>query len=168
MHGAGVGHLDLKPSNVILRDPDGLAGPQAPGAPVLVDFGLAGRHIRPGCATGEYGAPEIWGGLGDPTKFAPMAADVYAFGALAYEVLTRRTLFEAPTEMALITAHIGHDGRPPGVAELAKTPATSPVAELVYNCLRRDPKERESVPIVRKRLRDLRRRLGSAPWPLSA
>ena len=50
----GVGHLDLKPSNVVLRRDE-----QA----VLVDFGLAGRHIRPGCATGAYGAPEVWGAL---------------------------------------------------------------------------------------------------------
>ena len=50
MHSVNVGHLDLKPSNVILRDGT---------TPVLVDFGLAGRNIRPGCATGSYGAPEV-------------------------------------------------------------------------------------------------------------
>ena len=168
MHGVGVGHLDVKPSNVILRDPDGLAGPELPGAPVLVDFGLAGRHIRPGCATGEYGAPEIWGGLGDPTKFEPMPADVYAFGAVAYEVLTRRTLFEAPSEMGLITAHCSHDGNLPAVTELAQKAETAPVADLIHHCLRRDPKARATIPAVRKRLKDLRRTLGRARWPLSA
>src|SRR5262249_61465648 len=35
MHSAGVGHLDVKPANVILR---------AGGDPGLVDFGLTGRH----------------------------------------------------------------------------------------------------------------------------
>jgi eukaryotic-like serine/threonine-protein kinase len=45
MHGAGVGHLDIKPSNVILRDGQ---------TPVLVDFGLSGRQLRPGCGTLEY------------------------------------------------------------------------------------------------------------------
>jgi serine/threonine protein kinase len=56
MHAAGIAHLDLKPANVIVRD--------APGqrrAPVLVDFGLAGRRVRPGCGTLDYSAPEIWG-----------------------------------------------------------------------------------------------------------
>ena len=54
MHAVGVGPLDVKPSNVILRPS---------GEPVLVDFGLAGRHIRPGCGTGCYCAPEVWGVL---------------------------------------------------------------------------------------------------------
>ncbi len=166
MHGVGVGHLDLKPSNVILRDPDGLAGPKLPGEPVLVDFGLAGRHIRPGCATGEYGAPEIWGGLGDATRFAPMSADVYALGCVAFEVLTGRTLFEAPTEMALIAGHVAHDGRPPGVTELEKNPRTAPLAEILRHCLRRSPADRASVGSVRKGLADLRARFGGLAWPL--
>src|SRR5262249_20366392 len=79
MHGVGVGHLDLKPSNVVLRKDE-----QA----VLVDFGLSGRHIRPGCATGPYGAPEVWGAVPDDWEPLPMASDVYAFGCVAFEVLT--------------------------------------------------------------------------------
>jgi hypothetical protein len=167
MHAEGVGHLDVKPSNVILRDPDGLAGPKAPNAPVLVDFGLAGRHIRPGCATGEYGAPEIWGAFGDARKYAPMPADVYAFAGVAYEVLTTKTLFTAPTEMGLISAHVGHDGGPPAIAELGKSARTAPLGELLFHCLRRDPRNRATITGVRKGLRDLRRQLRDAPWPLN-
>lgn len=166
IHSVGVAHLDVKPSNVILRDPNGVAGPKPPGEPVLVDFGLAGRRIRPGCATGEYGAPEIWGSLGDPTKLSPLPADIYAFGCVAFEVLTSRTLFEAPTEMALIAAHVHHDGRPPGIVSLAGDRRTAPVAELLYHCLRRDPRDRVTIGAVREGLADLRERLGGAPWPL--
>src|SRR6185295_8096897 len=57
MHAVGIGHLDVKPGNVILRQTDPGAGSKlinidalAP-APVLVDFGLAGRKVRPGCAS---------------------------------------------------------------------------------------------------------------------
>src|SRR5262249_48389536 len=70
MHGVGVAHLDLKPTNVVIRQ-----GKE----PVLVDFGLAGRHIRPGCGSGPYGAPEVWGLAADNgAKESPTAADVYA------------------------------------------------------------------------------------------
>ena len=112
MHGVGVGHLDIKPSNVILRD----------GAhPVLVDFGLAGRHLRPGCGTSSYGAPEVWGIVPEGVTATPMAADIYSFGCLAYEVLTGETLFDAPNEVALISAHLTHDGVPPPVKRLRRS-----------------------------------------------
>ena len=83
MHGAGVGHLDIKPSNVILRN--GLA-------PVLVDFGLSGRHLRPGCGTLEYCAPEVLGVIPEGHDPEPGPADMYAFSALAFEMLTTHGL----------------------------------------------------------------------------
>ncbi len=128
MHGVGVGHLDLKPSNVIVRE--GLK-------PVLVDFGLAGRHLRPGCGTSSYGAPEVWGVLPDNGNATPMAADLYSFGCLAYEVLTGETLFDAPNEVALITAHLMHDGLPAPIKKLADRPVTAGVAAVLRHCLRK-------------------------------
>lgn len=157
MHAGGVGHLDVKPTNVILR-----------GAtePVLVDFGLAGRHVRPGCATGCYGAPEIWGIHTD--RGTPATADVYAFGCLAYEVLTGETLFDAPTEVALVSAHLTHDGRPPPVAALGKSGRVAPLADLLAACLRHDPTARATVPTIRAELRHVARALEGCAWPLSA
>ena len=130
MHGVGVGHLDIKPSNVILR---------AGVSPVLVDFGLAGRHLRPGCGTSSYGAPEVWGIVPEGVHATPMAADVYSFGCLAYEVLTGETLFDAPNEVALISAHLMHDGDPPPVKRLAERGSTAGVAGALRRCLRKDP-----------------------------
>jgi hypothetical protein len=75
MHQVGVGHLDVKPSNIIVCNPDAITGVGQPPKPLLVDFGLAGRHLRPGCGTANYGAPEIWG-AGDTSQAIP--ADVYA------------------------------------------------------------------------------------------
>ncbi|MCS6799630.1 MAG: serine/threonine protein kinase [Myxococcota bacterium] len=166
MHAVGVGHLDVKPSNVILRDPDGLAGPQPARVPVLVDFGLAGRRVRPGCATAEYGAPEIWTGRsGNPLPMAP-PADVYAFGCLIFEVLTGRTLFDAPSEMGLLTAHLTHDGGPPVVDRLAANPATRRLAELLRRALRRNPEHRASISELRERLAACASALKDLPWPL--
>ncbi len=158
MHRHAIGHLDLKPSNVILRHGR---------TPTLVDFGLAGRVVRPGCATGPYGAPEVWGVLpdnfrGDPS---PMAADVYAFGALAYEVLTGETLFDGNSEVAIVSKHLVHDGHPPELDRLAHI---RPLVELLEHTLRRDPRDRWTVPQIRRALHAIGKVAGEFHWPLSA
>ncbi len=159
MHAAGIGHLDLKPSNVVLRQEE-----QA----VLVDFGLAGRHVRPGCATGAYGAPEVWGALEGRRDLSPTKADIYAFGCVAYEALTGQMLFRADSEMAQIAQHVGHDGFPPPLRALAKRTELAPFAELLFSTLRQDPSNRPTAAVVRKELARLAPALGRASWPLVA
>jgi hypothetical protein len=159
MHSVGVGHLDLKPSNVVLR-----RNQQA----VLVDFGLAGRHIRPGCATGAYGAPEVWGALEDRRDLSPVRADVYAFGCVAFEALTSRVLFRADSEMAQIAMHVSHDGFPPPLRALAGRAELAPLAELLFSTLRHDPAHRPSAALVRKELSRIAPALTRAAWPLGA
>jgi hypothetical protein len=154
MHEVGVGHLDLKPGNVVLRK-----GEEA----VLVDFGLAGRHIRPGCATGPYGAPEVWGALPAVT---PTPADVYAFGCLAYEAMTGKVLFDADNELAQIALHVAHDGYPPAVKALKQRPETAAFADLLHAALRREPKDRASATALRKELKALGPALNGAKWPI--
>jgi hypothetical protein len=161
MHNAGVGHLDVKPSNVILRHREA-----ALSEPVLVDFGLAGRHVRPGCATGNYGAPEVWGMHVERGQASPQPVDVYALGCVAYEIMTGQVLFDAPTEMAMIAAHIGHDGEPFGVSALARDPELRPFAAFLGRCLRQDPRQRASVPELRRELREVSASLGERAWPL--
>lgn len=157
MHGAGVGHLDLKPSNVILR---------REGAAVLVDFGLAGRHLRPGCGTSSYGAPEVWGIVPDGVTATPLHADVYSFGCVAFEVLTGETLFDAPNEVALISQHLTHDGMPAGVKKLAQGDTTVALAGLLRRCLRRDPRARGNVGDLRKELAAVAASMGPKSWPV--
>ena len=149
MHAVGVGHLDIKPSNVILRAPaDGRSGAiflDARPAPVLVDFGLAGRKVRPGCASPFYGAPEVW--VTDPVGHdaSPGAADVYSFSCLAYELVTGQRLFSGETLPAVVAAHFAHDGNPPGLGPLRANPHFGPLAEWLSAGLRPSPRRRPSI-----------------------
>jgi hypothetical protein len=159
MHSVGIGHLDLKPPNVVLR-----RAKQA----VLVDFGLSGRHIRPGCATGPYGAPEVWGALDERSDSSPTKADVYAFACVAFEALTGRVLFEAPTEMAQIAMHLAHDGFPSPLRALTKRPELAGLVELLFATLRREPRERPTAAAVRRELSRVSPAVARTPWPIDA
>ncbi|MGL4551271.1 MAG: serine/threonine-protein kinase, partial [Gemmataceae bacterium] len=86
-HDAGVVHRDLKPANVLLRD----------GTPKITDFGLAKKldvddgHTRSGTVMGtpSYMPPEQAAGEG-----VGPAADVYALGAVLYEMLVGQPPFK--------------------------------------------------------------------------
>lgn len=164
MHRVGIGHLDVKPSNIIMRTPR-LGGDRT--VPVLVDFGLAGRNIRPGCATGPYGAPEIWGLGPEGVVLRPSPADVYAFSCLAYEALAGDTLFDGPSELAVINAHLTHDGYPAKLLALRQNPRLAAVCDLIANGLRQNPEERIGIDEMREGFRELGPGLAQMSWPVS-
>jgi hypothetical protein len=169
MHRVGIGHLDIKPANVILRESGKVkgGGKSTLPTPVLVDFGLAGRHLRPGCATGPYGAPEIWGLFENEIPHpSPLAADTYAYACLCYEVLTGDVLFEAPDELATINSHLGHDGDPPRLQALRRTRGLDVLCDQIANALRRHPSDRITVEELREGIAELGPGLYNRPWPL--
>jgi hypothetical protein len=174
MHALGIGHLDVKPANIILRVPSGSADsglvPNHAAAlpPVLVDFGLAGRKIRPGCASPYYGAPEVWVTEGMGPRAEPAPADVYSFCCLAYELLVGRRLFGGDTLPAVVAAHYAHDGDPPALASLRDDDQLAPVADALSGGLRADPRNRLTIGQMRVQLAGLAPRLRAGRWPLAA
>ncbi len=99
-HARLVVHGDIKPANVLVDDQDRAR---------LLDFGIASRlgataTAPNGWCSPGYAAPERLRG-------APpaIAEDVYAFGALAYSVLTGTGIRSAPEQTRLLTAGEGPD-----------------------------------------------------------
>jgi serine/threonine protein kinase len=159
MHGAGVGHLDVKPSNVILSKGS---------TPVLVDFGLSGRHLRLGCGTLEYCAPEVLGVAPEDHAPTPVEADIYAFACTAFELLTGELLFNAEDETSLVSLQVAHDGWPDKLAHLGRMQTYAEIGVVLAACLRRDPRQRPTASEARSALAEAARPLRSASWPLGS
>ncbi|WP_165223285.1 WD40 repeat domain-containing serine/threonine protein kinase [Aquisphaera insulae] len=109
-HLNGVVHRDLKPSNILLETDAGgdRSGSLSGAVPKIADFGLA-RAIEGGASltstglamgTPEYMAPE----QASHSALAGPAADVYALGAMLYQLLTARLPFVADTPIEVLQA----------------------------------------------------------------
>ena len=125
MHALGIGHLDVKPANVILRAPSSVDG-FGPGAHrtrrrcrrCWWTSAWPGARCAPAAPARIYGAPEVWVTEGMGPRAEPAPADVYSFCCLAYELLVGRRLFGGDTLPAVVAAHYAHDGDPPALAAL--------------------------------------------------
>jgi serine/threonine-protein kinase len=134
MHRQQVVHYDLKPENVILC---------SDGSIRLIDLGMAhdvvkGRFALAGAAppfaTTNYVAPEQIG-----RKRGQTSVDIYALGAMLYEMLTGYAPFEGDDPFVVASARQIGDPKAPR----ALCAAISPQAEeIVLRALRRDPAER--------------------------
>jgi tetratricopeptide (TPR) repeat protein len=143
-HERGVIHRDLKPGNVLLAA-CGLASakPQA-AVPKLTDFGLAktlgaeGKSTRTGALLGtpRYMAPEQAGGA---KGLVGPATDVYALGAILYELLTGRPPFEGTTVEETLELVRSAEPVPPGQLR-PRLPRD--LQTICLKCLAKEPSKR--------------------------
>ncbi|MBI1833173.1 MAG: protein kinase, partial [Planctomycetes bacterium] len=133
-HGRGVIHRDLKPGNVLC---------QRDGTLKISDFGLAKivheeielTKSSQWLGTPCYMAPEQASGTGD---IGP-AADIYALGAILYEMLTGRPPFLADSSMAILD-HVRNEDPLPVGQHRAGVPRD--LETICMKCLSKEPEQR--------------------------
>ena len=134
MHKHGVVHRDLKPENVMVLDDDQIK---------LIDFGIAMKEearrithasVTPVLGTPDYISPEqVRGQRGD------QRSDVYAMGAMLYEMLTGQPPFTGPNPLAVMNERVLIDPKP---ARELNAEISPEIEEVLFRALERDPRHR--------------------------
>ena len=137
-HARGVVHRDIKPDNILFAGRHGL----------VADFGVA-KAVSASSGPRQTTLTSHGVALGTPAYMAPEQAaadpnvdhraDLYAVGAVAYELLTGRTPFITATPQAMLAAHVTATPDPV-TAHRPSIPAE--VAALVMRCLEKHPADR--------------------------
>jgi serine/threonine protein kinase len=134
MHKHGVVHRDLKPENVMVDGEDHIK---------LIDFGIAmkedARRLTfagpsPMLGTPDYISPEqVKGQRGD------QRSDIYALGAMLYEMVTGEPPFSGPNPLAVMNERVLTDPKPARKLNVEISPQ---LQEILQRALERDPRHR--------------------------
>jgi serine/threonine-protein kinase len=170
-HQAGIVHRDLKPANVLLVGSDGehaVALGRSPEEavsyePKITDFGLAKKldattgQTATGAIMGtpSYMAPEQAGGK---SKDVGPAADVYALGAILYELVSGRPPFKAATPLDTLMQVVADEPVPP---RRLNSQLPRDVETICLKCLHKEPGKRYGSAMALAE--DLRRFLSGEP-----
>jgi serine/threonine protein kinase len=137
-HAKGITHRDLKPENV-MRTREGRIK--------VLDFGLARMEARPGGIAATLTAPLPGGIAGTPAYMSPEqiegrtagpSADVFAFGVLMYEWISRRHPFQAGSALATLARVL--DSTPEPLSHHVPVPKW--FSDIIARCLRKAAGER--------------------------
>ncbi len=153
-HRAGIVHRDLKSANILFT---------ADGIPKITDFGLAKRlesddgqtHTGQVMGTPSYMAPEQ--ARGD-TKSAGPPADIYALGAILYEMLAGRPPFKGSSAIETVKQVIEQDPVSPSRVQF-RVPRD--LETICMKCLQKEPKKRYAT--AKDMAEDLKRYLAGEP-----
>jgi tetratricopeptide (TPR) repeat protein/tRNA A-37 threonylcarbamoyl transferase component Bud32 len=150
LHGGQICHGDLKLENVLVARagaaPAGGSGP-VPVKVVLIDFGtdrLRYRHIAANGHSGllaVFGSPRTIAPEQVRGKLADARSDVYAFGAMMYELVSGKPVFAYENATDAAFAHLSKEVEPPS----AKAPrgwVTKEVDQFILSLLKKDPAAR--------------------------
>ena len=140
IHRVGIRHLDIKPANILIEDPENVSGAR------ITDFGVsevvAFHGPREVVGTPYYQAPEVAAGW-TPTA----ASDLYSFGVTLYEILAGHMPFQANSAGNLL-----RNQPPPAI------PGVDPrLWNTILTCLAPDPSQRpDSAEVLASELRSWR------------
>jgi eukaryotic-like serine/threonine-protein kinase len=145
-HEKGIVHRDLKPENIFIT---------REGRVKILDFGLAKLATKPDGSTPDaayqtltsaptqagvvmgtagYMAPEQVRGAAIDSR-----TDIFAFGAVLYEMVSGRRAFKRDTAAETMTAILKED--PPELSEL-KQPVSPGLERIIRRCLEKNPEQR--------------------------
>ncbi len=155
-HRSGIMHRDLKPGNIMLT----------PGGAKLMDFGLAKPLGIPTAASGSASAPSFTAAatLSGPSPLTPLTtagsvigtiqymspeqiegkeadarSDIFAFGAVLYEMVMGKRPFSGKSQISLASSILEKDPDP-----ITSVNTTTPPAfeHVVTTCLQKNPDDR--------------------------